>query len=414
MGPRVIFVAQSFPPVAGSHTTRTIAIASALAKEYDAIGLSLAVGKSHPIRDESVQSPIPVLRTFPGIGHSLAHGFKHKAQTYSLRASGVSTDNRKLFRAFTKLLKSCLRRFVVVDSYVDAIPHLAWRLRRTLQPTDLVVSSSMPNSTHVAVLLALVGKRNPWIVDFADPWTLDASRPTRGPRRMLESCLERRILARADVIAWATIATLDEYSRAYPSFAHKMRLVRMGFDAADTAIPAHCFDRPTAFYGGSLPGENRDATALLAICAELPSVDFVFAGACVPVVKAFFDGVIPKNVYCIDGLRHAEVISYIKGASISVLFGNSNPQQVPGKTYQYAAFAQRVLHIAPTSESETDSLLPAGSRTISNISTEILSALGEPWERVPRLGSLGFSWDSALVPLESAVRSLKLAMTRTG
>ncbi len=405
MGCRAIFVAQSFPPVAGSHTTRTVAISRCLAKECNAIGISLAVGRRHPVRDHTVESPIPVLRTFPGFGHSLTHGVTHSQHPTSAPRFSGRKGKAEGGRRLVERLRLCVQHFVVIDSYADAIPHVAWRLRRILRVTDMVVSSSMPNSMHVAVLLSLVGRSNFWLADFADPWTLDASRITRGPRCALENWLERRVLTRADQITFATVATLESYSQVYPAIAGKMRLLRMGFDASDSAIAAHEFNRRTVFYGGSLPSENRYAGALLAVCDALPRLDFVFAGACVPVIVEFFGDALPRNVRCIDWLRHGDLISYIKGADFSVLFGNNNPQQVPGKTYQYAAFAQRVLHIAPVAGSETESLLPPGSRTVPNVSSDILSALQQPWETMPVSDRTGFSWNSVLEPLESAVRS---------
>jgi glycosyltransferase involved in cell wall biosynthesis len=86
-------------------------------------------------------------------------------------------------------------------------PAAAWTARRLVQERriDCVITSGPPHSTHL-IPLALGRRRPAWIADFRDGWRFE---PLRDPwplpgQDALDSCLERRVAARADLLIGVT------------------------------------------------------------------------------------------------------------------------------------------------------------------------------------------------------------------
>jgi glycosyltransferase involved in cell wall biosynthesis len=86
-------------------------------------------------------------------------------------------------------------------------PAAAWAARRLVQQRriDCVITSSPPHSTHL-IPLALGRRRPAWIADFRDGWRFESLRdswPLPG-QDALDSWLERRVAARADLLIGVT------------------------------------------------------------------------------------------------------------------------------------------------------------------------------------------------------------------
>lgn len=405
---RLLMVAQSFPPVGGSHATRTSAFATRLSSEFRTVGLAPTIGDDYPHRDEKACVPILVMRTFPGLGHKVAHG-------------NVSGDNHKVtpksFNFLTPTRRRLLllaallyRKVEIVDSYFDWIPHLASRVRdATKDPNTVVLSMSMPNSVHVGTWLGLFGRRNPWIVDVADPWSLDASRARGRWRHRVESWLESRILRRADAVLFVTQATAADYVRAMPWLEPKVHVVRMGYWESDNAVEPKSFDRTTVFYAGSLPSENRDALPFLDTISDFGDVRFMFAGPCTTIVRDHFADHLPRNVRLVPWLSHDEFVSYLRGADVSVIIGNTNPQQVPGKVYQNIGLANRILYISalPTDLDESLELLQGRAVSCSNDPVDVKRGIREALAAGTALanGRTAYSWEVVSDQVVNVVRA---------
>lgn len=403
-----MFVTQAYPPVAGSHVTRAVAIANALTEVAPTTVVTIRVGKGYPQRSEVANMPkASVIRTSPGLVHELAHGAS-AVSSGSGNSTRRSRVRSKIMSYVKKAAISSYRRVTVIDAYFDWIPPLRQELRNRISETDVIVSTSMPNSAHVGVLLALRGRRNQWIADFGDPWTLDRSAPRRAPRRWIEGMFEKAVVGRADHLLFTTEATKADYAKAYPRASDRMNVMRMGFDPADDAIPAATLPGVTVFYGGSLPANNRSASEFLNVAARRKDITFIFAGACVAEVRsAFVASGVPRNVECIDWLSHPDFVGYVRGASVSVVVGNSNPQQIPGKVYQYSAFAPRILYIRgmPQGADEGAALLSGAIVSCENREEDIDRALSTvlelPPASLPRDARL--AWPEVVSPLSTAI-----------
>lgn len=350
---KVILVSQSFPPVGGSHATRTLALAGLLSKKYDLCGVTINVGAAYPNRNDSQSLNMQVERVFPGIFHNIAHSGSKKTDTISETESTDSLRNalKNIIRPATALY----RRLEIVDSYFDWIPHLAWHIRQKTKVNDIIISMSMPNSSHVGVLIGLIGKKNRWIVDFADPWTLDKTSKKNYIRRMIENVLENRILARADAIYFVTDSTLSDYKTRYPAYSSKMHIARMGHE--ENPERHSSYEKNTVFYGGTLPTENRNADNLLCLIRKMDNIQFIFSGPCIDTVKAYFNYDLPSNVRIISWLSHYEYIDMLRNSEVAVIFGNSNYQQIPGKVLQCIGFANKILYISNMDRQNDESVV---------------------------------------------------------
>lgn len=390
---RLVVVAQSFPPVGGSHATRTAALCKGLTRRFDVVGVGPRIGRAYPNLDYSTDLGIDVVRSFPGLAHHVAHGMGRGSNPSSAERRSRGSAFKRVLRVFVK----AYRALEVVDSYFDWVPHLAQAVRReTKNRHTVVLSLSMPNSVHVATWLGLLGRSNTWIADFADPWTLDASRQQIGVRRRFEDWLEGLILRRANRITFVTERTARDYVTRYPFLTAKVDVVRMGFDRDDERVEPMRFDRPTIFYGGALPPENRDPSNLLACIGAFPTVDFIFAGPCVRTVTEHYSGSVPENVRRVPWLNHKEYVAHVKGAELCLILGNSNAQQVPGKVYHSLRFARRVLYVARLPEADDEARRILGVRAI--VANDSVQAISDAIERglvsreAGKACGEGFSW----------------------
>lgn len=339
---KVILVSQSFPPVGGSHATRTLALANLLSDKYNLCGVTIDVGGAYPNRNDDENLNMPVERVFPGIFHSIAHSGPNKFD------APLKSESTGFLRSALKSIISqatvMYRKLEIVDSYFDWIPHLAWSIRRKVKENDIIISMSMPNSSHVGVMLGIIGKKNNWIVDFADPWTLDRTSKKNNIRRMIENVLENRILARANVIYFVTDSTLSDYKERYPAYSSKMHVARMGHE--ENLERNSPYEKNTVFYGGSLPSENRNADHFLCLIQKMDSIQFTFSGPCIETVNAYFNYDLPSNVRIIPWLSHSEYLGMLRRSEVAIIFGNSNYQQVPGKVLQCIGFANKILYVS--------------------------------------------------------------------
>jgi hypothetical protein len=362
---RILLIAQAFPPVGGSHVSRVVALQQSLSRRFNVTGMSIKIGRKYPVIDDSVSLVIPVIRIYPGLMHRISHGSFDINQVESESSANYNSTKTKsniTMNLFYTYLNTLVKRFEVVDSYSDWILHLYLGIRRSITKETILVSSSMPNSVHVATLISLLGRNNFWWADFGDPWTLNVSLPRHGIRKYIEKMLEKFIVRRANLITFTTKTTLSDYVDHYPEFSTKMKLFRMGYNTEDDIYPSIDISKDSVYYGGSLPKENRDSREFIKTILRMKNVTFIFSGQSTEAIRDLFKENIPSNVRLLTWLNHGEFISYLKSSTVCVIFGNSNYQQVPGKIYHYAAYARNILYISAMDAENDESLELLGDR----------------------------------------------------
>ncbi|KAF0096309.1 MAG: hypothetical protein E1N59_276 [Puniceicoccaceae bacterium 5H] len=102
------------------------------------------------------------------------------------------------------------------------------------QRIDAIFSTVQP---FASALVGLELKKRlgvPWILDYRDPWTNSTSLiwPSKWHYEQ-EREMERRCLAQADRALVVTPGMRDSLAKAFPEYAHKIRIIRNGFDPED-------------------------------------------------------------------------------------------------------------------------------------------------------------------------------------
>lgn len=383
---RVILVAQPYTPVEGSHSERVLHLARYLsARGHSLKVITIRVGARYPQRgvEETVHG-VEVIRTFPGIVHSTTHGGTHTPLP-TKRSADTSIQRRSSHQALAShvvhRLTELYRSFAIPDSYVDWIPTATSALLKHLTSDSVVISTSMPVSAHVATLIARGLRTFRWIADFGDPWFLDNSRPKRSWKWHVHKVLEQRVAQHADALVFTTERTVSDYRAYYGNpIDAKIHLARMGFDGTAQLSREHELRRPTLFYGGSVPPENRSIGPLLQAANRLQDWDFVFSGQS---VQCVMDAVLatrqttPSNVRLIDWLDRDAYRSFSTNATACLVLGNRNPQQVPGKVYQLLGVGARILYVGglPKAEDEAWRICERCGHWASNEPDSIIKAL---------------------------------------
>jgi len=225
-----------------------------------------------------------------------------------------------------------------------------------------IYTTSGPQSTQLAGLIASAFTRTPWIADFRDPWTDNLHFHHRGWRAALERRLERMIFARAAAIVTVTDGFWRLFAAKYPRRALDIHVIRNGVDEADFP-PAPARRRSegepfTFFYGGILyPGRSADALfqavhLLLQSGRVEPSrIRIQFAGVLdYPGhdhhARLIRDLGLEAVIEPLGYLPRREALARMLAADATLLIGDQAEQAkdyVPGKLYEYLYAGRPIL-----------------------------------------------------------------------
>ena len=115
-----------------------------------------------------------------------------------------------------------------------------WRAHRRHR-VDVIYSTALPISAHLAGKWVARFTGCPWIADFRDPWIGNPLAKEPGPlTRWLRRRTERGIVRRADRVVFATDGLRAMYAARYPELAGKFVFIPNGYDRADVGqlVPA--------------------------------------------------------------------------------------------------------------------------------------------------------------------------------
>lgn len=124
------------------------------------------------------------------------------------------------------------------------------------QPVDIIYSSAMPVSMHMAAGALKARTGLPWVADFRDPWVDSPILRSPGfPKRQMQRRAERWIVDRADRVVLAMEGLREMFAARYPSMAEKFVYIPNGYDLADFADVTPMPSDPNRFsllFAGSL------------------------------------------------------------------------------------------------------------------------------------------------------------------
>lgn len=278
---------------------------------------------------------------------------------------------------------------------------------------DLIYSTSFPYSDHVTgyLLKKLSGK--PWVADFRDPWTQNASARNTGWRYRVDQWVEGRVLRTADRVIGVTPSyTADLRRLAQGRAAEDFVTIENGYDGADFPcaqssagqVAEADFPRTQGSAGqvaeADLPGVKDTAgkvaeadfveiasqkpPAMTGGRVRLAHVGFVYDGTALPFLRAvealgeagarlqvrFVGGLGATEQDWLAGRRlaaevkaeprrpHQEALQVMREADFLLLIlGTEAGWQgnYPGKLFEYLASGRPILFIGP--EGETAQLI---------------------------------------------------------
>jgi glycosyltransferase involved in cell wall biosynthesis len=195
---RLLILCYFYPPLAGGGVHRVLALTRHLPEHGWDCTVVCAGAQDYWVTDESLVSRIPqateVIRV-PG-GSALS----------ALLKLGRGAQGRRSGRAFGSL-RRLSDWWLLPDSYAGWAARARRAASRRLEAggIDAVLSSSPPDSVHLAALGLRRFSNVPWIADFRDPWiALNFREPPTAWHRSRQAAMERRVLERADAVVVAS------------------------------------------------------------------------------------------------------------------------------------------------------------------------------------------------------------------
>ncbi|MFI7078684.1 glycosyl transferase [Micromonospora sp. NPDC049903] len=249
----MIYLAIGFPPAAKSSTYRMRATANQFAAE----GWDVTVVT---IMDEAWELDY-------GLDHSLTEGVDPRIRVVKLPLfrEDLETD----VRSYTEQRALAHRDYLAQlrEQHLKVFPEPVfggWRpaLEKALlqihreRPAELLVTTCVPYVNLAATWKLWKAHRVPYVVDFRDGWSVDVINGGEAfTKESVSGRWETKLLTDA-VAIWNVNEPISRwYRERYPDLAHKMRIVRNGYDAVSIpveSLPAPA-DRPLTFgYLGAL------------------------------------------------------------------------------------------------------------------------------------------------------------------
>ncbi len=316
-----------------------------------------------------------VVRTWQPHGKLFSRAVRRRAgDTEWIDIEGGGADRRgRIHRGALDLVD---RWLMIPDNKIHwavfALPAALRILKRG--ETDVIYTSSPPNSSHILGLLLKKLTGRPWIMDVRDPWTFEPLikwLQDGGVRLSIERRLERRCFALADIVAANTDAAASRYRSIYPRHAGKIRVITNGFDGDEMEnAAANSADGPLRDIGddvfvmsnlGTFSGfshENDCPEALLLAIRRLldrgivtrSAFRVVFAGHVTEATRSRIAGLGLEGVIYLPGMvPHTDALRIMAGSNLLLLVDTRSRAEysIHGKLYEYLAARRWILAMTP-------------------------------------------------------------------
>ncbi len=353
---RVLVIAYFYPPLAGGGVHRVLSFTRYLPAHGWACTVLCAGEHDYWVRDETLLAQVPagteVLRVAGG-----------SALARLLRVRGVISGGRRSSGAFGAL-RALANWWLLPDSYVGwaGRARAAALARIARGGIDAVLSSSPPDSVHLAAADVARAAQLPWVADFRDPWiSLNFRQPPTRWHAARHVAMEAGVLARADLVLAASRTHADQLTTRSHARPQRVLYLPNGFEPAAAAPVEPDAQHFRIAFTGSL-SLMEDAGTLLAAVAELlerePSarahlrVDLAGPYDSEWPARALALGL--TDVVRLPGpLAHGESRALQRAADVLLLWkphGEGFRTMVPGKLYEYLDSGRPVLALLPAGD----------------------------------------------------------------
>ncbi len=369
MSRRLLVLAYFFPPLAGGGVHRVLSFVRHLpARGWDCT-VVCAGERDYWVRDPSLLARVPagteVLRV-PG-GSALGAWLRLRGGE-GRRRGGTFAGLRRL-----------ANWWLLPDSYVGwSVRARAAALRRVAAGgIDAVLSTSPPDSVHLAGAAVAARTGLPWVADFRDPWTgLSFFVPPTPWHRARQLAMETRVLERADLVLAASRTHLESLGGAPGPRVRRAEHLPNGFEPAPAAAAAA--PDPDHFrlaFTGTLNLMEDAGTLLEAVHEMLARVPEArrrlrvdLAG---PYDLDYEDRSVAlglRGIVRFTGpLEHAASRALQRGADALLLWkprGGGFRTMVPGKLYEYLDAGRPILALLPADDEAAGLVRRAGGAVL--------------------------------------------------
>jgi glycosyltransferase involved in cell wall biosynthesis len=384
---RVMILCYFFPPLAGGGVHRVLSFVRHLPAAGWKVTVVCAGEEDYWVKDATLDSDLPsgteVIRVRGG-----------SALAAWLRGPGAGEARGRRRASRFSALRTLSDWFLVPDSYAGWARRAADAAHRRLAQggIDALVTSSPPDSVHLAGRSLARTSRIPWIADFRDPWiALHFRRPPSPIHHARHQALERAVVAESSmVLAASRTHAHDLTGLKRPGGAPLARRVEWlpnGFepdsDRARATAPAE--GTFALVFTGTLAGMPGTAVFLDALAqwiARRPDVRArvraVLAGPyeAEDEERAHTLGV--SDLVAFPGpLAHRDARALQRRADLLLLWkpeGDGYRTMVPGKLYEYLDAGRPLLALIPDGEEAARLATDSGAERIDPADHRALSA----------------------------------------
>ncbi|MBI5170814.1 MAG: glycosyltransferase [Candidatus Eisenbacteria bacterium] len=372
MNKRLLVLAYFFPPLAGGGVHRVLSFTRYLPAHGWDCTVVCAGEDDYWVRDDSLS-----LRVSAGTEVIRVRG--GSALSALLKTGRGGATGRRSGGAFAPL-RSLADFFLLPDSYAgwSARARDAAAARLAAGGVDALLTTSPPDSVHLAGAALAERFHVPWVADFRDPWIgLHFRTPPTAWHRARHRAMERTVLERADLVLTASRTHADRIvaeGRATRALEH----LPNGFEphsapdaaAAPNAAPAAGAMFHVVFTGtlSLMPDAFTLLEALREWFARAPEarerVRVTLAGPYDTSYESRAAALGLAGVVRFPGaLAHAESRALQRGADVLLLWkppGEGYATMVPGKLYEYLDAARPVVALLPSGDEAAGLVRRAG------------------------------------------------------
>ena len=349
----LLLVCYYFPPAAGGGVARALSFAKHLPKHGWRVSVVCADPDAAPLRDASRAAALGAdlnVRRVTG-SRLLSRGRQAVVGGGSTRPTGLY----RLVRGFTSW-------FLLPDSFAPWRKPAAEAILARLgeERFDAILSSSPPDTVHLAALDAVRRHPIPWVADFRDPWVgLSYKRPPTPWHKARQRTLRQQVLDQADLLLSATETQVERLRFLLPAGAsQRVQHLPNGWedDVPLSAAPERSGPLRIAYTGTlwdvqstrtCLVGLHRALRGLDAKAAEAHPVELEIVGPHESdeerlVARLGLGGV----VRFAGQIPYAEARARQREADVLLLLRVHGPGYevaVPGKFFEYLATGRPVL-----------------------------------------------------------------------
>jgi glycosyltransferase involved in cell wall biosynthesis len=215
---RLLLLCYYYPPLAGGGVHRALGFTRWLPEHGWECTVVCAGPEDYWVRDETLARRIPVATEVirvPG-GSALAAWLKLGRGAAGAEPGNAGAAPGRRSGLVFSALRSLSDWLLLPDSYAGWAPRARRAAAARIARGDIaaVLSSSPPDSVHLAALPLARRFGLPWVADFRDAWIgLHYRRPPTAWHAARHRLLERRVLAGADLVLAASRTHADDLER---------------------------------------------------------------------------------------------------------------------------------------------------------------------------------------------------------